>query len=69
MGHDLPKLVVVSGGGPSTDFSLCDLMAFGLWNSVPHLTCEVGPLILPQGPEGENGHAQHQLALSWSCPE
>lgn len=29
MGHDLPKLVVVSGGGPSTDFCLCDLRAFG----------------------------------------
>lgn len=69
MGYDLPKLVVVSGGGPSTDFCLCDLTAFGLWNSVPHLTCEMGSLILPQGPEGENRYAQHQLALSWSCPE
>lgn len=69
MGHVLPKLVVVSGGGPSTDFCLCNFTAFGLWNSVPHLTCEMKPLILPQSLEGENRRAQHQLALSWSCPE
>ena len=61
MGHDLPKLVTLGGGAPGN--KPLSARPWGLWHAARCPTCGTALFLLPQGPEGENGHAQHQRCV------